>query len=215
MAIAAARAAGWQTPWRLANRNSSMGLNPWVWVVAAAIAIAVIAVVRTFNRLIAARNGCANSRASIDAQLMRRHDLVPPLVEVVAGYAAHERAVMRVVADARTAAVAQLGAASSAGAEARLDEALGALHVRIEAYPELKASANFLHLQRTLTEIEEQISAARRAFNAHVAAFNNLIEQFPTLVVARLCGFATADFFEAAASERGVPSPAIRSAAPG
>jgi LemA protein len=185
------------------------------WLLAAVIAIAVAAVVATFNRLIAARNACRNARASIDAQLTRRHDLVPPLVEVVAGYAAHEREVTRIVAEARAAAVAQLGAAASAGAEARLDEALGVLHARIEAYPDLKASGNFLHLQRTLTEIEEQISAARRAFNAHVAAFNNLVEQFPTLVVARLLGFGTARFFEAAASDRGVPSAAIRSASAG
>ena len=188
-----------------------MGLSTVAWLLVAAIAIAVVAIVRVFNRLIAARNACRNARASIDAQLTRRHDLVPQLVDVVAGYAAHEREVMRVVAEARSAAINELGAASSARAEERLDEALGALHARVEAYPELKASDNFLHLQRTLTEIEEQISAARRAFNAHVAAFNNLIEQFPTLVVARLFGFANARFFEAAASERAVPSAAIRS----
>jgi LemA protein len=192
-----------------------MGMSALGWLLAAAIAMAAVAVIRTFNRLIAARNACRNARASIDAQLTRRHDLVPPLVEVVAGYAAHEREVMRVVADARSAAIAQLGAASSARAEAMLDEALGALQVRVEAYPELKASDNFLHLQRTLTEIEEQISAARRASNAYVAAFNNLVEQFPTLVVARLFGFVNAQFFEAVPSERGVPSAAIRSSSTG
>ena len=192
-----------------------MGSSPLTWLLAAAIAIAVVAVIRTFNRLIAARNACRNARASIDVQLTRRHDLVPALVDAVAGYAAHEREVMRVVAEARSVAIQQLGAAPSARAEALLDEALGALRLRVVAYPELKASGNFMHLQRTLTEIEEQISAARRAFNAHIAAFNNLIEQFPTLVVARLFGFVTAAFFEAAASERGVPSAAMRPTANG
>jgi LemA protein len=190
-----------------------MALNILGWLLAAAMAIAVVAVVRTFNRLIAARNACRNARASIDAQLTRRHDLVPPLVEVVAGYAAHERDVMRAVAEARSAAIEQLGAASSARAEGRLDEALGRLQLRIEAYPELKASQNFLHLQRTLTEIEEQISAARRAFNAHVAAFNNLVEQFPTLVVARIARFTVAKFYEAAPSDRDAPPATFRAAA--
>jgi LemA protein len=187
-----------------------MELRVLGWLLVAAIAIALAAVVRIFNRLIAARNACRNARASIDAQLTRRHDLVPNLVEVVAGYAAHEREVMRLVAEARTVAMKELGAASSARAEARLDEALARLQLRVEAYPELKASDNFLHLQRTLTEIEEQIAAARRAFNAHVAAFNNLVEQFPTLVIARLFGFVTAEFYEAAAADRSAPSAAVR-----
>src|SRR5262245_59879091 len=97
------------------------------WLLLAAATIAIAAFVYAFNRLITARNACRNARASIDVQLTRRHDLVPNLVRAVAGYAAHEREVLRIVTDARAEALAALGAAASANAEQRLDGALGAL----------------------------------------------------------------------------------------
>ena len=180
----------------------------WSLLAIAIVAIAVI--VRLFNALTRARNACRNTRAGIDVQLTRRHDLVPNLVTAVAGYAAHELAVLMVVTEARSAAIKALGAPQSADAEGRLDGALGTLLARLEAYPDLKAGDNFLHLQRSLTEIEEQISAARRAFNAQVAAYNNLVETFPTLLVARAAGFATAAFFASAPGERDAPSVALR-----
>ena len=176
--------------------------------VLAALAIAVLlwVVVRLFNRLVAARNACASARSSIDVQLVKRHDLIPNLARVVSGYAAHEQATLAVVAAARSTAVAALGTTGSAAAEARLEQNLAALMLRVEAYPQLRASDNFLHLQRTLTEIEEQISAARRAFNAHVLILNNLAEQFPTSIVASVMGFGRLDFFAAGDVERASPA---------
>src|SRR5262249_52827196 len=186
--------------WRLRDEPWCQRIShPWLDCVLLALAASLAALlVRLFNALIRARNACRDSRAGIDVQLTRRHDLVPNLVTAVAGYAAHELAVLMVVTEARSAAIKALGAPQSADAEGRLDGALGTLLARLEAYPDLKASANFLHLQRSLTEIEEQISAARRAFNAQVAAYNNLVETFPTLLVARAAGFATAAFFSSA-----------------
>ena len=177
-------------------------------IVLAALAVAALLVVvaHLFNRLVAARNACASARSSIDVQLVKRHDLIPNVTRAVAGYAAHERATLEIVTAARSAAVATLGTAGSASAEARLEQALGRLMLRAEAYPPLRASDNFLHLQKTLTEIEEQLSAARRAFNAHVLVLNNLAEQFPSSIVARVMGFRRADFFATADRERQSPA---------
>jgi LemA protein len=162
---------------------------------------------RLFNRLVAARNACSSARSSIDVQLVKRHDLIPNLTRAVAGYAAHERAALEAVAAARTAAMAALGRPGSARAEAQLESRLALLMRLVEAYPQLKASDNFLHLQKTLTEVEEQLAAARRTFNAHVLVLNNLAEQFPTSVVARLAGFARLEFFAAGARERAASAP--------
>lgn len=179
-------------------------------VLAALLALAAAAGVAlaagAFNRLVAARNACSNARAGIDVQLVRRHELVPALVSVVRGYAEHERETLAAAARARAAAVAALGTPASAPSEARLGDALVALQARIEAYPELRAGENFLHLQRTLTEVEEQLAAARRAFNAQVRILNDLVGQFPTLLIARLTGFAPQPFFEATEPARSPPA---------
>jgi LemA protein len=171
-----------------------------------AAAVVCAAFVRTFNRFVAARNACRNARSGIDVQLTKRHDLVPNLTSAVAGYAAHERTALEALTRARSDAVAALGSAASPPAEVRLDHAIVSLQLRVEQYPQLQASANFLHLQKTLAEIEEQISAARRAFNAHVMALNNLAEQFPTLIVARLMGFSPMEHFAAPAESRVPPA---------
>jgi len=184
------------------------GISLITWVMLAAPVLAASAFVRVFNRLVGARNACLNARGSIEVNLKKRHDLVPKLVRVVRGYAEHEREVLHLVTEARRRAVASFGTASSPHDEATLTRTLRSLDARVEAYPDLQAREQFLHLSKALTEIEEQISAARRAFNAHVMAMKNLVKQFPTLAVARLTGFVTMDFFEAGADARGVPAAA-------
>lgn len=181
-------------------------LSPIAWLMIGAGAALLVAVVRTFNAFVGARNACRDARSGIDVQLTKRHDLVPNLVRVVAGYADHERAVFELVAEARTAAVRALASPTSPAAEAELERALARLDLRVEAYPALKASEQFLHLQRNLTEIEEQIAAARRAFNAHATAMNNLVERFPTRLVARAMGFGTVEYFASRPEERAAPS---------
>jgi LemA protein len=167
------------------------GISGFVVVsVAALFAIAMV-----FNRLVSARNACANARGSIDSNLKKRHDLIPNLVKLVRAYAAHERETLQSVTEARTTAIRELGSTASAVVEEKLTEALVVLEARVQTYPELKASGEFSRLARTLTELEEQMSAARRAFNAHVMIYNNLVQQFPTLLVARLTGFSNKDYF--------------------
>lgn len=176
------------------------------WPLAGIAVILIVGAFQVFNRLVAARNACGNARAGIDANLKKRHDLIPNLVSVVKGYTAHERETLVQVTRARSEAVSSIGTPASPAVESALTGALFSLDARVEAYPELKASEQFLNLQRTLTEIEEQISASRRAFNAHVMAMNNLVQQFPTLIVARLIGFAEMSFFKADEHSRSSPS---------
>lgn len=184
------------------------GNSAIAWAVGAAVVLIGAAFVRVFNQLVDARNACKNAHGSIEVNLEKRHDLVPNLVRIVSGYAAHERKVLRLVTEARARAVESIGTSASPGDEARLTRALRSLDARVEAYPELKACDQFLYLSRALTEVEEQISAARRAFNAHVMAMNNLVQRFPTFVVARLTGFPTMDYFEADALSREPPTTA-------
>ena len=170
-------------------------------------AILVIAYfVVTFNRLIVRRNACTNARASIDVNLTRRHDLIPKLVDAVRGYIAHERETLQAVVEARQAAIGQLGAVGSAVAEQQVEQSLSRLVLRAEDYPELKAEALFGNLMRNLTEAEEQISASRRAFNGQVLRMNNLVQRFPSLVVAAVLGFRTLEPYSAANSARVPPT---------
>lgn len=162
-----------------------------------------------FNRLIARRNACSNARSSIDVNLTRRHELIPNLVEAVRGYAAHERTTLQEVTSARQAAIAQLGESGSAGAELKLGQSLAQLALRVEEYPDLKADTIFSQLMRNLTEAEEQISASRRAFNGQVLRLNNLVQQFPTLLVANVMGFETLMPFSAAAAAHAPPAVAL------
>ena len=179
------------------------GLLLLVW---SPLLLAVAYFIVTFNRLIARRNACSNARSGIDVNLTRRHELIPNLVEAVRGYAAHERATLQEVTSARQTAIAQLGASGSAAAELKVGQSLAQLALRAEEYPDLKADAVFNQLMRNLTEAEEQISAARRAFNGQVLRLNNLVQQFPTLLVASIMGFKTLAPFSAAAEAKALPA---------
>ena len=135
--------------------------------------------------------------SNIDVQLQRRADLIPNLVETVRAYAAHERGVFEEVTRAR-AALQQAGSPGSAAeANEGLTAALGRLFAVAEAYPELKASENFLQLQEDLTDTEDKISAARRYYNATVNAYNTGIQTIPWVLVARPLGFHEREFFSA------------------
>ena len=164
----------------------------------------------TFNRLIALRNACANARAGIDVNLKRRHQLIPNLVAAVQGYINHERNTMVAVTESRSRAIAELGQPSSASAEAALDGSMAQLVARVEAYPDLKADGSFINLMKNLTEAEEQISASRRAFNAQVMRLNNLVQQFPSLLVAQFTGFKTLLPYAADAAAQIAPAVALQ-----
>jgi LemA protein len=155
-----------------------------------------------FNSLIRMRNRVDEAWSDIDVQLKRRHDLIPNLVNTVKGYAKHEKGVFEEVTKARSNAINAKGPAAHAQAENMLTGALKSLFAVAEAYPDLKASDNFLHLQRELTDAEDKIQAARRFYNGNVRDFNTKVQVFPSNLVAGVLGFKKYEFFEAAAAER-------------
>lgn len=162
--------------------------------------------IAAYNRFIRLKNQADESWSGIDVQLKRRHDLVPNLVETVKGYAKHERGTLEQVVQARNSALNATGAQARAEAENALTASLKSLFALVEAYPDLKANQNFLDLQKSLGEIEEQIQLARRYYNAVVRELNILCEGFPTVIIANLFGFRTREFFEMSEAERATPA---------
>ena len=152
--------------------------------------------IRTYNRLVAARNLARQGFADIDVQLKRRADLVPRLVEAVRGYAAYEKALLTTVTELRSAALADRTLAERFGHERQLGEGLKQLVLLQENYPDLKADANFRQLSESLVEVEDFLQHARRFYNGAVKQYVTRIESFPDLVVARLFDFQPMPFFE-------------------
>lgn len=178
----------------------------WLVIVAVGLAIVVLVwVVVTYNRLVGLRNRLREAWSGIDVQLQRRADLVPNLVETVRGYQVHEASTLQEVTEARAAIVAAEGPRESGRADDRLEGALRSLFAVAEGYPELRASDNFLALQRELTALEEEIAFARRYHNALVEDLNTAIQRFPALLIAGPLGFEAAEFFKADAEDRAVP----------
>lgn len=159
-----------------------------------------------YNTLVGRRNQVHNILGTMDALLKKRWDLIPNLTAAVKGYADHERGLFESVASARSKAQAgQLNDEQKVELENAFMRMVGVVRAAAENYPQLKAGENFLHLQRTLNELEEQISAARRAYNASVTDYNNAVQMFPTNIIARLFGFAEKPLFEIDHDQRQVP----------
>ena len=180
------------------------------------IAIVIAYAIGIYNRLVTSRNGFRNAFSQIDVQLTRRNDLIPNLVETARGYLAHERETLEAVISARNNAVAGLKAAATdpgnasavaqlSGAEAGLSGALGRLFAVMEAYPDLKASANMMQLSEELTSTENRIAFARQAFNDAVMSFNNSREVFPNSLMAGWFNFQPARALDPAAAEKREP----------
>jgi LemA protein len=153
-------------------------------------------VMGVYNSLVALGQRVSQAFADIDVQLRQRHDLIPNLVETVKGYATHERGTLEAVVQARNAAVSAQGPEAKGAAEAQLNGALGKLFALAEAYPDLKANANFQQLQAELSDIENKLAAARRFFNNAVSEYNARIQQFPAALFAASFGFAPRSFFD-------------------
>jgi LemA protein len=158
-----------------------------------------------FNRLVRLRNRVRAAWSDIDVHLTRRHDLIPMLVEAVRGYATHEKTLFEAVAALRSRALETRSPAELATLEAALEQSVGRLMLLEEAYPDLKASENFLRLQRDLVDVEEHLQYARRFYNGAVRELNDGVQKVPDLLVARLFGFGSAEFYLARESERAVP----------
>ncbi len=181
------------------------GLVVWA-AIGVLLLITLLWGVATYNGFVRLRNLVQEAWRQIDVELHRRHDLIPNLVDTVKGYAAHERAVFDEVTTARAAA-AQPGAspAAQAAQEDVLSQALGRLFAVAEAYPQLRASENFLALQAELTNTEDRIAAGRRFYNANVRQLNTKVETFPSNIIAGWFNFTRAEYFE-------VQDPAVRTA---
>ena len=172
------------------------------WIIFGVVAVILLfMVIGIYNRLVALRQNVNQGVADIDAQLRQRHDLVPNLVNTVKGYATHEKTTLDEVIEARNRAAA---GGPNSGNEAQLRVALDKLLALGEAYPDLKASANFQELQSELADLEDKLAAARRALNAAVSRFNAAIQSFPAVLFAGALGFREADFNKLDDSERGV-----------
>ena len=167
-----------------------------VIVVAAIVLVLVIWLVATYNKLVRLRVSAEEGSSEIEVQLKRRHDLIPNLIETVKGYAAHEKGVFEEVTEARTSAQRAQGMEAQGQAEGALGKALGRLFAVAEAYPDLKASENFLSLQGELTATEDRISAARRFYNSTVKALNTACQTIPTKFVAPIAKVEEREFFE-------------------
>lgn len=175
-----------------------------VWVIVIVVVLVLLAAVGVylFNRVVRLRNEVDTGWSNIDVQLKRRNDLIPNLVETVKGYAAHERGVFEEVTNARSAVAHAQSPGEAGAADSLLGQALGRLFAVAEAYPDLKASQNFLELQGELTDTEDKIAAARRYYNATVLAYNTAIQTFPSLLLAGPLGFRAREFFDAPEGER-------------
>ncbi|MHC4665361.1 MAG: LemA family protein [Planctomycetota bacterium] len=156
-----------------------------------------------YNSLIGKKNQVLNVFGTIDALLKKRYDLIPNLVATVKGYMQHERSLLEEVTKIRAEALSErISDNDAVELDDKLTRALSRVLLAVENYPDLKASDNFMHLQRTLTELEEQISAARRAYNAAVTDYNNAVEMFPTNIIASMMNYRRRRFFEISEKER-------------
>jgi LemA protein len=153
--------------------------------------IVVLAVITgsMYNSLVRLRNNRENAFADIDVQLKQRHDLVPQLVETVKGYAAHEKETLDRVISARNGAVHAQSINDKIVAENTLSSALAGMRITLEAYPDLKANQNFMHLQEEIADLENKLSAVRRYFNSATRELNNAVQTFPSNIIAGMFGF--------------------------
>lgn len=176
-----------------------------IWIILGVVVIALFWIMGVFNGLVVLKNRAKEAWADIDVQLKRRYDLIPNLVETVKGYATHERELFEKVTQARASAMSAQGAVAKAGAENALTDTLKSLFAVAENYPDLKASQNFLELQRELTDTEDKIQAARRFYNTNVRDLNIKIESFPDNVIAGMFNFKQMELFQTANSTEREP----------
>ena len=168
-----------------------------VWIVIGVLVLFAILGIVSYNRFVSQKQLIRDSWANIDTELRRRYDLIPNLVETVRGYASHERAVFENVTRARAAAASATGSpAEQAAAEGPFVAALRQLFAVVENYPDLKANQNFLALQQELSNTEDRLQTSRRFYNANVRNYNERVQQFPSMIIARMFGFEQEEFFE-------------------
>ncbi len=162
----------------------------------AIVATVFLVGVTQYNRLVQARQMAQEGLSGIDVQLKRRADLIPNLIEAVKGYMGHERGVLEKVTELRAKSLQGGTLAEKGQVEGMLSRALGNLFAVAENYPDLKASQNFIELQKALSDTEEQIQLSRRYYNGAVRNLNILVDSFPSNIIARMFGFTAMEYFE-------------------
>jgi len=167
------------------------------------IGVIILALILMYNSLIAKKNQVDNIFGSVDAVLKKRYDLIPNLVASVQKYMTHEKELLTNITELRSQAMKpDISEDQKVALDAKMTSALDSLMISVENYPDLKASENIINLQRTLNEVESQISAARRAYNQAVTDYNNGIEMFPTNYMANYMKLTRKEVFEIPQSER-------------
>jgi len=167
-----------------------------IYIILAVVAVVALGVIAAYNQLVVLKNRAKEALSDIDVQTKRRYDLIPNLVETVKGYATHEKDLFEKVTQARTVAMGATGLAEKAEAENMLTGTLKSLFAVSENYPDLKASVNFLELQREISDTEDKIQASRRFYNANVRDLNIKIESFPDNIIAKMFGFKNMELFQ-------------------
>jgi len=181
-----------------------------LYVILAVVVLLLLVAAAIYNRLVRNRALVQEGWSGIDVQLKRRADLIPNLIETVKGYMGHERGVLEKVTELRAQSLRSSTVAEKGRVEGALGAALGNLFAVAENYPDLKASQNFLELQRDLAAVEDQIQMARRYYNGAVRNLNILVASFPSNLVAQMFGFTGAEYFELEeAADRAVPKVAF------
>lgn len=159
------------------------------YIILGGIGLFLLIVVLIYNNLVGARNQVENAFGSIDAMLKKRYDLIPNLLETVKAYMKHEKETLTSITEMRAKAVSgNISNEEKVQIENQLSGLMRNVMVAVENYPQLKADSQFTMLQRSWNEAEEQISAARRAYNASVTSYNNAVEKFPSSIFASIFG---------------------------
>jgi LemA protein len=160
------------------------------------IAVVVIWVIAIYNALVRLKNNRENAFADIDVQLKQRHDLVPQLIGAVKGYMEHEAGTLSAITEARNKAMGASSINDKIAAEQQLSSALSGFSIQVEAYPDLKASSNFMQLQTELSDIENKLAAVRRFFNSATKELNIAVQKFPNVLFASMFGFKEEEMFD-------------------
>ena len=174
-------------------------------ILLAVVLVVALIVMSTYNGLVSKRNKVGNSWSQIDIQLKRRFDLIPNLLEVVKGYAAHERQTFEAVIQARNNFISAGSHQDAMKANGELSQGLGRLFAVAEAYPELKSNTNFQELQRELTKTDDKISFARQFYNDVTMDYNNAVQMFPSNILANMFNFVEEPYFNIDENETAAP----------
>lgn len=171
-------------------------------IIGGVVLILIIWMISINNRLVALKNNRESAFSDIDVQLKQRYDLIPQLLGAVKGYMSHESEVLTRVTEARSRCMQAGSISDKISAEQNLGAALNGLNIQIEAYPDLKANTNFMHLQSEISDLENKLAAVRRFFNSATKEYNNGIEQFPSSIIAGFKKYKTEPMFDLGVENR-------------